>query len=60
MNTKSNAPAQTTPAPSNQVAQQDNKPKTFRDLINGDGYKRQLAAALPKGLSAPSVWFASS
>jgi len=27
-------------------------PKTFRDLITQEGYKSQLAAALPKGLSA--------
>jgi recombination protein RecT len=28
------------------------QPATFRDLITNDGYKKQLAAALPKGLTA--------
>lgn len=27
-------------------------PKTFRDLITSEGYKNQLAAALPKGMTA--------
>ena len=27
-------------------------PKTFREMVTSDGYKQQLAAALPKGLTA--------
>ncbi len=41
-----NSPAKTT---TNAVTKES--PKTFRDLITSDGYKNQIAAALPKGLS---------
>lgn len=40
--TTTNTPATTTQSP----------PKTFREMITTDNYKNQLAAALPKGLTA--------
>ncbi len=36
----------------NTPATQTQPPKTFRDLITSEGYRQQLAAALPKGLTA--------
>lgn len=43
-----NIPATTQQAP----PEQKKAPATFRDLILSDGYKSQIAAALPKGLTA--------
>jgi recombination protein RecT len=39
-------------SPTTSVTTPKAEPKTFRELITSDGYKNQLAAALPKGLSA--------